>query len=82
MSTWSVPAHQLRVEQARILAEILTDLPDDDPRTLADAKVYGSPAGHEKKLRGIPVQGVRGISGTIAGTNPIAVLMAKQPRDD
>lgn len=82
MSLWTVPAHQLQAEQARILADILNDLEPDDPRTINDAKNYGSPAGHEKKLRGIPVQGVRGITGTIAGTNPVSALMAKQPNDD
>ena len=81
MSTWTVPAHQLAQEQARILAEALKDLDPDDPRTLNDARSYGSPAGHEKKLRGIPVQGVRGVGGTITGTNPVSALLAKQPRD-
>lgn len=82
MSLWTTRAHDLLQAQATILANALTNLDDDDPRTLKDARNYGSPAGHEKKLRGIPVQGVRGITGTIAGTNPVAVLMAKQPRED
>lgn len=82
MTLWTTRAHDLLTAQAKILAAALQDLEPDDPRTLTDARNYGSPAGHEKKLRGIPVQGVRGITGTVAGTNPIAALMAKQPRED
>lgn len=82
MSTWTARAHQLRAEQARILAQILLDLDPDDPRTLQDAKHIASPAGHEKKLRGIPVTGVKGVGGTVHGTQPLQALMAKQPRDE
>lgn len=82
MSTWTAKAHQLRAAQARILADVLQSLDPDDPRTLTDAKTYSSPAGHEKKLRGIPVTGVKGVGGTIAGTNPLSALMSKQPLED
>jgi hypothetical protein len=70
MNTWTAKAHQLREAQAKILADILLNLDPNDPRTIQDTKHYGSPAGHEKKLRGIPVQ-MRGIGGTSPNTNPL-----------
>ena len=82
MNSWSARAHELRATQARILADILLSIDADDPILDAYKTRYsGSPAGHEKKLRGIPVQ-ARGIGGTIAHTNPMSALMSKQPNED
>ena len=67
MSTWTVPAHQLHQEQARILANALLDLNPDDPEL---QKRYATTlAGDERKLRGIPAIG-RGVAGAIPGTSP------------
>lgn len=77
MNHWTLTHQQLQAAQAKQLATILRDLPDNDTRTLRDTKHYGSPAGDERKLRGIPIQ-ARGITGTSPGTNPLHELMAKQ----
>jgi hypothetical protein len=67
VSTWTVPAHQLQQEQARILAEALQHLNPDDPEL---ARRYTTTlAGDERKLRGIPALG-RGVGGAINGTRP------------
>lgn len=81
MSTWTARAHELRATQARILADILRTLDPDDPRTLTDAKHIGSPAGDEQKLRGIPVVGAQGVSGTMHDTQPLRTLISRQPKD-
>lgn len=62
-------------DQQKIARNLLEsgDMADIDTRVL-------SLIGDERQLRGIPAL-ARGVGGTIHGTNPLAVLMAKQPRD-
>lgn len=71
--------HDLNIACAQQLADILRDIDVDDP-VLDDYKRrhIASAAGSEKKLRGIPVVGAPGVGGTIAGTNPIAAVIAKE----
>ena len=77
MSTWTVPAHQLHQEQARILAEALLDMNPDDPEL---AKRYAATAaGDSRRLRGIPAL-ARGVGSAIPGTNPLQALIAKETR--
>lgn len=80
MPTFPIPAarHELAIAQAQQIASILRDTPD---LTFTRPVRGASPAGHEQRLRGIPVQGVRGIGGTVRGTQPLARLIANQPRD-
>lgn len=72
MSLWTSRAHELRAAQARILATIVQDLDPDSPELETyKTRHIASPAGDERKLRGIPVQ-APGIGGTMPGTNPLA----------
>ncbi len=75
MNTWTAKAHELRQTQANILATILQEL---EPEHTIERVTIASPAGDEHKLRGIPVVGAKGVGGTIAGTNPLQALIAKQ----
>lgn len=78
MSIWTAKVHELCAAQARQLAEILLDI-DIDEGKLGESKLHiASPAGSEKKLRGIPVVGAKGVGGTIAGTNPLSALLSKE----
>lgn len=81
MSSWTAKAHNLRAEQARILATILQELDPDDPRTLQDARTQKldprSGAGDHTRLRMIPVH-APGVGGTIPGTNPIAEVIRQE----
>lgn len=65
---WEVPAHDLLRAQAQALADIARELPPDDPSTLTRGV---TPAGDERRLRGIPAIG-RGVTGAIPGTIPHA----------
>ena len=76
MSSWTTPAHQLKAEQARILAEVLLELPDDVP---TGRQYRGSNGADHHKLRGLPAIG-RGVAGCVPGTDPVRALMAKQNR--
>lgn len=53
----------------------LAMIAQDTAATDNDRKTIGTPAGDQRKLRGIPVQ-ARGISGTVPGSNPLAALLA------
>lgn len=75
MSNWTTRAHELKAAQARQLADILLEL---DIETPAANITSSSPAGSEKKLRGIPVVGAKGVGGTIHGTNPLSALLTKE----
>lgn len=81
MSTWSVPAHQLQQEQARILAESLLALDIDDPQIQKNAGLIGyrSAAGDQQRLRLIPAI-ARGVAGAVPGTNPLQAYLAKERR--
>lgn len=81
MSLWTTKAHDLLQAQARILAEIITELDVDDPR-LPGSRHIASPAGSELALRGIPVVGARGVGGTIRHTHPLNALLSKERRTD
>lgn len=70
MSTWTVPAHQLAQEQARILAESLQALDLNDPAL--EQRYATTLAGDERKLRGIPAIG-RGVAGAMPGTSPHSI---------
>lgn len=60
--------HDLAVHQAKQLARVLreTDVAVVETKTTTSA----SPAGHELRLRGIPVVGAKGIGGTMRGLRP------------
>lgn len=74
MSLWRVKAHELRAAQARQIADIARETADQ-PTTLTRAHIgHRSPAGDEQRLRGIPVTGARGVTGTMPGTQPHAAL--------
>ena len=51
--------------------------PEPEPELVAP----GSTGGDAKALRGIPAISKHGEGSAIPGTNPVAALMAKQPRD-
>lgn len=57
------------LRQQRQVAQI-TNQPEEDP-------VVGVAGGDSQRLRGIPAVG-RGVDGSIPGTDPLAVLMAKE----
>lgn len=78
MSQWTSKAHDLRRAQAQALAEVLLDINPDELRPEPATVIIASPAGSEKKLRGIPVL-ADGIGSTIPGTDPLRALIAKQP---
>lgn len=65
MSLWTVKAHQLAAAQARLLLELARDTTTDN--TPLSYRV--TPAGDERRLRGIPAIG-RGVQGHIPGTRP------------
>ncbi len=52
--------------------------------SVSDAPIRQAPgataAGDEQRLRGIPCL-AQGVGNTIAGTDPLRALLAKQPRD-
>ena len=53
-SLWTTSAHELRVEQARILARVLLELPDEVPT----GRIYrGCNGGSKANLRGLPAIG-------------------------
>jgi hypothetical protein len=55
----------------------------NDLTLLTEKKFRASKSGDPRTLRGIPVVGVPGgMGGVIPGTNPLAALMQKQPRED
>jgi hypothetical protein len=64
---WNKRHDELQKHHAQILAEILADLPDEDPLTLHTHR--SSNGGDSKKLRGIPAIG-RNVAGAIPGTTP------------
>ena len=74
--SWSVKAHELRVYQARVLADILVEMDPDDERLKAwQSRGSSSPA----NLRGLPAIG-RGVSGAVAGSDPLRALLAKESK--
>lgn len=63
----------LERHHATVLARITADLNLNDP--LPERPTTGrTPAGDERRLRGIPVVGARGIGGAIPGSRPGANL--------
>lgn len=72
MSLWKVKAHELAAAQARLLAQIAREC-GDEPIILKPTR-GATPAGDEQRLRGIPVVGSRGVTGTIRGTQPHSAL--------
>ena len=77
LSTWTAKAHLLRQEQAAILAEILLEIDPDDAEIVERGKYIASNGGDYKKLRGLPAIG-RGVSGAVAGSDPVRALLAKE----
>ena len=65
MNLWKTKAHDLRAAQARLLLELARDTTTDN--TALTYRV--TPAGDERRLRGIPAIG-RGVQGHIPGTRP------------
>ncbi len=65
------PAAAYEQERARREADRrkLEQITRDSGHILANAKTFGTPAGDERKLRGIPAIG-RGVSGAIPGSSP------------
>lgn len=61
----------LAAQQAKQVARILRESPD---LNLTTRPTRGTAAGDERKLRGIPVVGARGVGGAIPGTRPGARL--------
>jgi hypothetical protein len=54
----------------------------NDLTLLTEKKYRASKSGDPRTLRGIPVVGVAGgMGGVIPGTNPLAALMEKQPKE-
>lgn len=80
MTQWTIPIHQLRAYQAKLIADIARDMNDEMPAD--NTRHIASPAGSEQALRGIPVVGARGVGGTIRGSNPLAALLANERRQD
>lgn len=60
---------ELAEEFARLVATALTESGRALPESARSA------AGDPRRLRGIPVQGARGVGGTMPGTNPEAAIM-------
>lgn len=56
---------QLDLHNLRVREQIARESIQENPRTLT----FGTPAGDERKLRGIPAIG-RSVSGAIPGTSP------------
>ncbi len=67
--TLAAKHHALRVHQAQVLAQILTELDTD---TLEPPRTYATAGGDHRKLRGIPAIG-RSVQGAIPGTSPHAI---------
>lgn len=68
MSLWTSKAHQLRHAQATLLADIIRNINPDNPE---HERTYTTTlAGDERALRGIPVVGAKGVSGTMRGLRP------------
>lgn len=59
---------ELDRHNAEVMATIARETADSD-EPIAYSR-GASPAGHEQKLRGIPVVGCRGLGGAIKGTKP------------
>ena len=72
-------AHNLRVTQAAIFAEVLMGIDPDDEKIIDRAKHIASNGGDSQKLRGLPAIG-RGVSGAVAGSNPVSALLPKERR--
>ncbi len=66
----------LDAEAERMIARAVVEAEPVNPATVTSATL----AGDKRRLRGVPVVG-GGTGGAIAGTNPVAALMRKQPRD-
>jgi hypothetical protein len=64
-----------RVEDERKLRRVVLEVDDDEP----DQVVGVTAAGDPRRLRGIPAVG-RGTGGAIAGSDPLAALIAKEGR--
>jgi hypothetical protein len=61
---------------ARILLETGADV--EPPKTVAKATLPGD----SRRLRGVPLQCVRGATGAIAGTDPVQALLAAEHRSE
>ncbi len=79
MSFWQTAAHNLRAEQAKILARVL--LENDEPLPARSRKLVGSRSAENDagRLRGLPAVG-RGVSGAVPGTDPLRALLVKESR--
>jgi hypothetical protein len=66
----------LKIRHANLLATIITDLQLDDPCPVI--ATGSTPAGHEQRLRGIPVVGAKGVGGTIAQTDPLRETLRRE----
>ena len=91
-SSWETPIGdnplnrylQIQALEAQLLKQ-LTELAREtgnDLSLVTEKKYRESKSGDPRTLRGIPVVGVAGgMGGVIPGTNPLAALMQKQPRE-
>lgn len=57
----------LAIQQAKQIAEIIRHAPDD---AVLERPTIATAGGDERRLRGIPVVGARGVGGAITGTRP------------
>jgi hypothetical protein len=65
---------QEEIEDERRLARILLETGEALPE---EVKRSGAPGGDRRRLRGLPCVS-KGVAGVIAGTDPVAALLAKE----
>ena len=67
-------AAELKLEDAEQLERIMrqVDVAQSDPKP-----VNGAGGGSPRRMRGVPIVGVRGAGGTSPGTDPVRALIAK-----
>jgi hypothetical protein len=64
-----------RVRDAQRLGRILLEVEEDDGRP--PMPVNGAGGGSPRRMRGVPIVGVRSAGGTSPGTDPMRALLAR-----